>query len=205
MPVAHHDTVRDVWLTHDSVLVNAAEPFVLEDWLRDIGVKPSKLATTARQLRDNDFDDRNLLRKVTLEELKECGIVSVGIRKCIVEAVRGAPVTPGGDDRSSMSVLCTSPSRTDVSRGRRARVRVCPVFRPWLRSSVLASVPRHRATWCAACCRAVAPDFRSASVWRSGTDLPCGDPLVIACRWGLCVLPREPPSRWSFVHQSGTC
>ncbi len=153
MPVAHHAIVRGVWLTHDSMLVNAAEPFVLEDWLRDIGVTPSKLATTARQLRDNDFDDRNLLRKVTHEELKECGIVSVGIRKCIVEAVRGTPATPGGDDRSSMSVLCTS--HTDVSR---EDARACPVFRPWLRSAVLASVPRHRATWCAACCRAVTPD-----------------------------------------------
>jgi hypothetical protein len=114
MPVAPHDTVRDVWLTH--VLVNAAEPFVLEDWLRDIGVTPLKLATTARQLRDSNFDDRNLLRKVTRDELKECGIVSVGIRKCIVEAVRGTHATPGGDDRSSVSVLCTSPSHTDVSR-----------------------------------------------------------------------------------------
>jgi hypothetical protein len=68
--------------------VAEAEPFRLEDWLNDIGVTPSKVSATAKQLRENDFDDRVLLQKITVEELKECGVTSVGIRKCILEAVR---------------------------------------------------------------------------------------------------------------------
>jgi hypothetical protein len=73
--------------------------FRLEDWLGEIGVTPSKIAVTARQLRDNDLDDRALLQKITVEELKECGVASVGIRKCIIEAVR----SPGPEDASLLS------------------------------------------------------------------------------------------------------
>ena len=46
------------------------EVFRLEEWLTDIGVTPSKVASTAQQLRDNDLDDRTLLQKITPDELK---------------------------------------------------------------------------------------------------------------------------------------
>jgi hypothetical protein len=200
MPVAHHDTVRDVWLTHDSVLGNAAEPFVLEDWLRDIGVTPSKLATTARQLRDNDFDDRNLLRKVTHEELKECGIVSVGIRKCIVEAVRGTPVTPGGDDRSSMSVLCTS--RTDVSR-EVARVSRFPSVVAQCSAGVSATTPRHVVCCVLSRCRARFPlrlsvaEWHRLAMWRSTCDCMSLGSVCIATRAAITVVLRA--SEWDLL------
>lgn len=76
-----------------------AEPFRLEEWLVDIGVTPSKVEVTAKQLRENDLDDKSLLQKITAEELKECGVVSVGIRKCIIEGVRGL----NGDDSSVLT------------------------------------------------------------------------------------------------------
>ena len=68
----------------------------------EIGVTPSKIAVTARQLRDNDLDDRMLLQKITAEELKECGVASVGIRKCIIEAVR----SPTAEDTSLSGFKC---------------------------------------------------------------------------------------------------
>ena len=80
-----------------------AEPFRLEDWLSEIGVTPSKVAVTAKQLRDNDLDDRALLLKITADELKECGVASVGIRKCIIEAVR----VPAADESLLAGFKCT--------------------------------------------------------------------------------------------------
>lgn len=61
----------------------------MEEWLRDAGVTPSKIGSTAKALRENDFDDASLLGRITADDLKECGITSVGIRKCILESVRG--------------------------------------------------------------------------------------------------------------------
>lgn len=86
--------------------------FRLEEWLGEIGVTPSKIAVTARQLRDNDLDDRMLLQKITAEELKECGVASVGIRKCIIEAVRSptAEDTSLSGFKSPRSCLSPSPS-----------------------------------------------------------------------------------------------
>ena len=65
-----------------------SDVFRLEEWLREAGVTPSKFSTTARALRENDFDDQSLLARVTADDLKDCGITSVGIRKCILESVR---------------------------------------------------------------------------------------------------------------------
>jgi hypothetical protein len=88
---------------------DAAEPFQLEEWLLRAGVASSKVPATAECLRQNDFDTLALLRKSTPEELKECGITSVGIRKCIMEALRqGRSPDDGG------SVGCLSTYRVEA-------------------------------------------------------------------------------------------
>jgi hypothetical protein len=66
-----------------------ADVFRLEEWLREAGITPSKIPSTAKALRENDFDDSAMLARITADDLKECGITSVGIRKCILETVRG--------------------------------------------------------------------------------------------------------------------
>ncbi len=90
-----------------------AEPFRLEEWLTEIGVTPSKVSVTAKQLRDNDLDDRSLLQKITADELKECGVASVGIRKCIIEAVR----SPQVDESLLAGFKCTFDGAFVVSGG----------------------------------------------------------------------------------------
>ena len=82
-----------------------ADVFRLEEWLRDAGVTPSKIGATAKALRDNDFEDQTLLARITADDLKECGITSVGIRKCILECARGESLP----DDVKLSV-CTWPA-----------------------------------------------------------------------------------------------
>lgn len=88
-----------------------ADVFRLEEWLREAGITPSKISATAKALRENDFEDQALLARITAEDLKECGITSVGIRKCILECARGDTVP---EDIKHSVCECAAPRRSSA-------------------------------------------------------------------------------------------
>src|SRR5262252_7026604 len=88
------------------------------EWLSSLG-----LARYASSFRENDIDEK-VLRRLTADDLRELGVISIGHRRCLLEAI--AALGAGGDDSMQSAMPETFGGATDVER-RQLTVMFCDI------------------------------------------------------------------------------
>jgi hypothetical protein len=79
-------------------------------WLRSLGLGQYEAA-----FRDNDIDEA-VLAKLTVDDLKDLGVASVGHRRKIMSAIDGLNTPSAAPEEVARAPVSRSPSRADAAR-----------------------------------------------------------------------------------------